>query len=61
VMGAIKNCDFFEQPVPVEMHEICAKDHFKIDSEGYVHLPTKPGLGVELDWDEVDRRTIYRA
>lgn len=61
VMGAVKNCDFFEQPVPPEMFEIAGKDRFTIDQDGYVHLPAKPGLGVELDWDEVDRRTIFRA
>jgi len=61
VMGAIQNCEFFEQPVPVERFEVCAKDHLPLDSEGCVHLPQKPGLGVDLDWDEVDKRTIYRA
>ncbi|MCL4371166.1 MAG: hypothetical protein M1380_09705 [Chloroflexi bacterium] len=61
VMGAVKNCDFFEQPVPVELFETCGKDRFAIDGEGYVHLPAKPGLGVELDWDDVDRRTILQA
>ena len=25
--------------------------------EGYLPVPTGPGLGVELDWDEVEKRT----
>jgi L-alanine-DL-glutamate epimerase-like enolase superfamily enzyme len=28
-----------------------------IDAEGYKHLPTGPGLGVELDWDWIDNNT----
>ena len=28
-----------------------------IDAEGYKHLPTGPGLGVELDWDWIDSVT----
>ncbi len=28
-----------------------------IDAEGYKHLPTGPGLGVELDWDWIDNVT----
>jgi L-alanine-DL-glutamate epimerase-like enolase superfamily enzyme len=61
VMGAISNCDFFEQPVPVDMFVTGGKDCLTIDQEGYVHLPSKPGLGVELDWDEIDRRTVFQA
>lgn len=29
-------------------------DPLGIDSEGYRHLPSGPGLGVELDWDWID-------
>jgi L-alanine-DL-glutamate epimerase-like enolase superfamily enzyme len=28
-----------------------------VDKEGYKHLPTGPGLGVELDWDWIDNVT----
>jgi L-alanine-DL-glutamate epimerase-like enolase superfamily enzyme len=28
-----------------------------IDAEGYKHLPTGPGLGVDLDWDWIDDNT----
>ncbi len=61
VMAAIPNCEFFEQAVPLDRFEVCAKDHFTIDSEGYVHVPVRPGMGVELDWDAIDKRTVYRA
>lgn len=29
------------------------KEPLKIDAEGYVHVPQKPGLGVELDEDKI--------
>ena len=61
VMGAIKNCEFFEHPEPIAPYEFCGKDHLRIDSEGYMHMPTKPGMGVDLDWDEVDKCTIFEA
>jgi L-alanine-DL-glutamate epimerase-like enolase superfamily enzyme len=31
------------------------KDKFRIESDGYVHAPTKPGLGYEVDRDALDR------
>lgn len=29
-----------------------------LDSEGYVHLPTRPGLGYDIDWDYIRANTI---
>ena len=34
------------------------KDHIRIAPDGYVHAPTKPGLGYEIDRDVLDRMTI---
>jgi L-alanine-DL-glutamate epimerase-like enolase superfamily enzyme len=31
-----------------------------IDAEGWLHAPTGPGLGVELDWDWIDDHTVER-
>ena len=58
VAGANRSSDFFEKMEPGEAYDVCAKDTIKIDKEGYVHLPTKPGLGLEFDLDEVKKRTI---
>jgi L-alanine-DL-glutamate epimerase-like enolase superfamily enzyme len=30
------------------------KDKIRIDKEGYVHAPTKPGLGYEIDRNVLD-------
>jgi L-alanine-DL-glutamate epimerase-like enolase superfamily enzyme len=34
------------------------RDQIRIDSDGYVPAPTKPGLGYELDYDALEKETI---
>jgi L-alanine-DL-glutamate epimerase-like enolase superfamily enzyme len=58
VIGASRNSDFFEKMEPGETYDAFAIDTIKIDKEGFVHLPSKPGLGLEFDADEIKRRTI---
>ncbi|UCG54451.1 MAG: mandelate racemase [Dehalococcoidia bacterium] len=58
IAGAFKNSDFFEKMEPGEQYDVCAKDTIQIDSEGFVHMPSKPGLGLELDFEEIKNRTI---
>ena len=58
VIGAIKNTDFFEKMEPGELYDVCVKDTIEIDEEGYVHLPSKPGLGLEFDFEEIERRKV---
>jgi L-alanine-DL-glutamate epimerase-like enolase superfamily enzyme len=58
VAGATKCSDFFEKMEPGEDYDVCAKDTIQIDQEGFVHLPSKPGLGLEFDLDEIKKRTI---
>jgi L-alanine-DL-glutamate epimerase-like enolase superfamily enzyme len=52
---AIPNCDYFEvlQPDSAQKHGLV--QDIVVDSEGYVHAPTNPGLGYEIDWDLVNR------
>lgn len=33
-------------------------DPLEVGADGYQHCPTGPGLGVELDWDWLDRHTV---
>ena len=33
------------------------KNNIKIEN-GYAHLPNKPGLGIDLDWDFIDNTTF---
>ena len=59
VILAVKNCALFEFPIhhgQVGCWDVGTTDVIRIDSEGYVHGPTKPGLGIEIDWEQVEAR-----
>ncbi|MEH7115196.1 mandelate racemase/muconate lactonizing enzyme family protein [Neobacillus niacini] len=58
VMLSMLHCDYVELPVPLETFEKGMKDVLELDENGYVHAPTKPGLGYEVDMDEIERLTI---
>ena len=58
VSCAIRNCEYFELLVPEEPFRFPMKDRYPIDEHGIAHVPTKPGIGVELDWDLIDRTCI---
>jgi L-alanine-DL-glutamate epimerase-like enolase superfamily enzyme len=55
LMLAYDNCDYFEQATPYEKYEFGARQVFRPDAEGYIHPTALPGLGVEMDWDQLDR------
>lgn len=55
---AIENADFHEPPVPEGVFDVGMKEDIRIDKDGYVHAPTNPGLGYEVDWNEIEKITI---
>jgi L-alanine-DL-glutamate epimerase-like enolase superfamily enzyme len=58
VSCAIRNCEYFELLVPEEPFRFPMKDPYPIDDNGMAHVPTNPGVGVELDWDAIDRACV---
>lgn len=58
VTCSIKNCEFYEVFVPEEYFSFGVKEDIRIDDEGYAHVPQKPGLGMEIDWNSIDKWTI---
>ncbi|HMK82710.1 MAG TPA: enolase C-terminal domain-like protein [Candidatus Bathyarchaeia archaeon] len=58
VMLSIRNCEFFELPVPAGSLDVEFADSIRIDKSGYVHAPTKPGLGIDINWEVVEKLTI---
>lgn len=54
VSCAIKNYEYFELLVPEEPFRFPMKDKYPIDQNGMAHVPQKPGIGVELDWDAIN-------
>lgn len=58
VMLAYTNCTYFEQPAPYPSFEYGALDVIRTDSEGYVHAPPGPGLGIGIDWAAVEKASL---
>lgn len=48
---AVKNCEFYEFLWPEWRYGL--REYPKLDSEGFLHAPQKPGLGIEVDWDQL--------
>lgn len=55
---AIRNCEFFELLVPEPVFQFPMKTPLPIDQQGWIHVPDKPGLGVELDWESIDKHCV---
>jgi len=55
---AIHNCDFYEVWGGGDWRDFGVKNSLQIDREGYIHVPQKPGLGMELDWDRIENMTV---
>ena len=55
VSCAIKNCEFFEYFVPEENYTLPMKGKLPIDEDGIIHVPDAPGVGAELDWEQIER------
>ena len=50
------NCVWFEMTQPQGItDQPFFKDLIRIDKQGYVPAPTKPGLGYEIDRDVLDK------
>ena len=56
VLMATANSDFFEKLLPHDLASSGLTEEIAVDGEGYVHAPTGPGLGIEIDWDLVEKR-----
>jgi L-alanine-DL-glutamate epimerase-like enolase superfamily enzyme len=63
-LGAISNGKYYERGLlhpfidyevpPPYLNSICDK----MDEEGYVHLPQKPGLGLDINFDYIEANRI---
>ncbi len=58
VTMAVPNCDYYEFFPSTGANKYALIEDIEADSEGFVHAPTRPGLGYEIDWDLVARETI---
>lgn len=58
VMLGFANCTYFEQPAPYPAFEYGSLDVIRTDSQGYVHAPPGPGLGIRIDWEATRKAAI---
>jgi L-alanine-DL-glutamate epimerase-like enolase superfamily enzyme len=58
VMCAIPNSELFEVILPDEVQKFAVIDDLQVGPDGMVHVPQKPGLGVEIDFDLIRRCTV---
>jgi L-alanine-DL-glutamate epimerase-like enolase superfamily enzyme len=58
--ASLGQCPYFEFPYDppnwtVESRDFLLTEPFRIDEDGYVRLPDKPGLGIELDEEKLTK------
>lgn len=60
VIGSVANSKYFECPMPVGAYGDGMLDVVDLEPDGTVCIPSKPGLGVEVDWEKMDAMTVAR-
>jgi L-alanine-DL-glutamate epimerase-like enolase superfamily enzyme len=55
---AIKNCQFFEVLLPGEAQKHGLVHDIDIDENGLAHVPDRPGIGAEIDFELIERNKI---
>jgi L-alanine-DL-glutamate epimerase-like enolase superfamily enzyme len=63
VLLAVNNAKYYEKHVPegsldTLMYPNVWKDTIKVDAEGFVHAPSKPGLGFAIDLEAARKVTV---
>ena len=63
--GAVNNCPFIEYCYDpprwdYTIRDLMLTEPLKVEQDGYIRVPDKPGLGVELNHELLDRYTILR-
>jgi L-alanine-DL-glutamate epimerase-like enolase superfamily enzyme len=58
VTMAIKNCEYYEVLLPDAAQKYGMKRDIEVDDHGLVHAPSEPGLGLEIDFDLIERKKI---
>ncbi|MDM8349236.1 mandelate racemase/muconate lactonizing enzyme family protein [Pseudomonas sp. sp1636] len=59
LMLSIPNAMYFEQPVPYSSHEAYCLTPIRT-RDGVIQAPTAAGLGIELDWQQARKDTLWQ-
>jgi L-alanine-DL-glutamate epimerase-like enolase superfamily enzyme len=55
---AIRNCEYFEVLLPDGAQKYGLVKDIEVDAKGLVHAPGGPGLGAEIDFELIKRKTV---
>ena len=58
VIAAIRNTTYFEVLLPDAAQKYGLVNDIEMDAQGFVHAPTGPGLGAQIDFDLIKRKTV---
>jgi len=53
VMLGLEGCTWFEHPAPQEPYDYATRNPLMLDSEGCVGAAGGPGLGLDVDWEQI--------
>ena len=53
MMLGLEGCTWFEHPVPQEPYDYATRNPLVLDSAGCVGAADGPGLGLDVDWDQI--------
>jgi len=53
VMLGLGGCSWFEHPAPQEPYDYATRNPLMLDSEGCVGAAEGPGLGLDVDWEQI--------
>jgi L-alanine-DL-glutamate epimerase-like enolase superfamily enzyme len=53
VMLGLEGCTWFEHPAPQEPYDYATRNPLMLDSEGCVGAVDGPGLGLDVDWEQI--------
>ncbi len=57
IMG-IRNCEYFEVLMPAGAHTYGLVEDIAVDGSGLAHAPMGPGLGVDIDFDLIEKKKV---
>jgi L-alanine-DL-glutamate epimerase-like enolase superfamily enzyme len=58
---SMKGETHFEVMKPASLHNYGMTGYMELDREGYIHAPTKPGLGFDMDWDRIKHDKVAQV
>ena len=59
LMLSVENCSYFEQAMPFEPFEFAMIDMLRPGPDGLVRAPTRPGLGLRVDWAAMEAAAFH--